>query len=297
MIIETFDLSKDYGSLQAVKKINIHVNKNSIYGLLGPNGAGKTTTLGMLTTLVRPTSGDARICGYSVVTEPEKVRSKIGLLAQGANFDPDRTGLDNVTYYAKLHGMTFEAKREANRLMDLVGMSEKKNTKVKHYSHGMVKLTGIAQALISNPEVIFLDEAISGLDPKVIIKIRELIKNLKKEATVVFSSHNLDEVEKICDHVGIIHTGELIVEENIAKLKHMKGMATFKLAGIDKKIVRSIQAIKGIANVALEEDELVVFFKDKDMTQEVIKKLLSSKVEIHGITKGKTLEKVFMEHM
>ncbi len=223
MIINT-SFTKVYGGrfgkkFMAVDNLQLNVPENAMYGLLGPNGAGKTTTIGMLTTLIPPTSGDASVYGFSVVKQPHKVREVTGLMPQDADIPQNRTSLDIVTYYGRLKGMAKDkAHIEASNLLEDVGIGSRKNDKIKSLSHGMVKLTQIAQALIGKPKVIILDEPTAGLDPKVVYEIRKIIKSLTKNATVIFSSHNLDEVQRICNYVGILDKGKLVEEGKTSKL-------------------------------------------------------------------------------
>lgn len=213
IIVKTEKLVKHYGKNKALNGLSINVPEKSVYGLVGPNGAGKTTTLGILSTFICPNSGNARIFGHDIVESPNKVRGLIGILPQRANFYANRTALDILAFYSKLAGFEgINAFENANRLLDRVGMKEHKNKRIKEMSHGMVKLAGIAQALIGNPKVIMLDEATAGLDPKVAFNIRKIVRELKKNTTIIFSSHNLYEVQDLCDYVGIIHNGRLLVE-------------------------------------------------------------------------------------
>lgn len=211
--VKTENLVKYYGKNKALDGLNINVPENSIYGLVGPNGAGKTTTLGILSTFVKPASGSAEIFGHDIITNPDKARGLIGILPQRANLYDNRTAIDIIVLYSKLAGFGGkEAVQYANDLLDRVGLRDHKNKKIKEMSHGMVKLVGIAQALIGDPKVIMLDEATAGLDPKVAYNIRKIVKELKKNSTVIFSSHNLYEIEDLCDYVGIIHHGKIIME-------------------------------------------------------------------------------------
>lgn len=211
IIIRTEKLVKYYGKSRALDDLSINVPEKSIYGLVGPNGAGKTTTLGILSAFIRPTSGTAIVDGINVKNDPEDVKKVIGILPQGAEFCHNRTALDLVTFYSKLAGIK-DPEKNADSLLDKVGMAEHKNKRISEMSNGMVKLTGIAQALIGNPKIIMLDEATAGLDPAVSYNIRNIVRSLKKEATIIFSSHNLYEVQDLCDYVGIIHEGKLVLE-------------------------------------------------------------------------------------
>ncbi|MFO8016351.1 MAG: ABC transporter ATP-binding protein [Candidatus Woesearchaeota archaeon] len=233
-VVETKKLAKHYGSSHALDGLDIKVPKNSIYGLVGPNGAGKTTTLGILSTLVMPTSGSAKVAGHDVTKEPLRVKEKIGLLPQGAALYPKRTAVDVISFYSKLAGVD-DPSENAHSLLDRVGLKKHKDKEIREMSNGMVKLTGIAQALIGGPLIIMLDEATAGLDPRAAYNIRKLVRDLKKESTVIFSSHNLYEVQDLCDHVGIIHKGKLVVE---GKTKDI----TKKKKSLEKVFMEKIKA-------------------------------------------------------
>ena len=227
MILETKNLIKRYGHVLAVDRINLHVHENSVYGLLGPNGAGKTTILGICTTLIKPTSGDVIINGFSINKDPGRVRESIGLLPQESEFYPNRTPQDHLEYYAKLSGVD---KDNANQMINLIGLEKKSDYKVRELSHGMIKLLGIAQALIGNPKVVFLDEPIAGLDPKVAYKIKDVIKRYSKKTTIILSSHYLEAVEKLCSHVGILKEGKLIKEGKLKDIKKGRSLESVFLS-------------------------------------------------------------------
>lgn len=213
IVVKTENLFKNYGKTKALNGLSMNVPERSIYGLVGPNGAGKTTTLGILSMCIYPNSGAAKIYGNDVVKEPEKIRGLIGILPQRANFYANRTAMDIMAFYSRLAGFEGSAAYDnANKLLDKVGMKEHKNKKMKEMSHGMFKMVGIAQALIGNPKIVMLDEATSGLDPKAAYNIRKIVRELKKNTTIIFSSHNLYEIEDLCDYVGIIHQGKIIEE-------------------------------------------------------------------------------------
>ena len=182
MILTTRNLEKRYKHILAVNKVNLHVPEKTVYGLLGPNGAGKTTILGICTTLIRPTAGDVIVDGFSINKNPGRVREAIGLLPQESEFYSNRTPLDHLRYYAKLSGVE---KGKAEDMLNLVGLEQKADFKMRELSHGMVKLLGIAQAFIGDPKVVFLDEPIAGLDPKVAYKIKDIIKRYGRKTTII----------------------------------------------------------------------------------------------------------------
>jgi len=223
LALRTENLVKNYGKIVALDGLNMNVPEKSIYGLVGPNGAGKTTTMGILSTLIHPTGGDAFICGTSVRKYPEKTKRMIGILPQNANPYANRTAVDIMIFYSKLAGIE-NPEKYSHALLDKVGLKQNKYKKTSEMSHGMVKLFEIAQALIGNPKIVMLDEPTSGLDPSVSYNIRKLVKSLKKDTTIIFSSHNLYEVQDICDYIGIIAHGKIIAEGKTKAITRNKSL-------------------------------------------------------------------------
>ena len=216
-VIVLTDLTKKYGNFTAVDHISLSICKGEIFGLLGPNGAGKSTTILMMLGLTEPTSGKVEICGIDSTTNPIEVKRKIGYLPEDLGFYDDMTGLENLIYTALLNG--FEEK--AKELMRRVGLAEQVNKKTGKYSRGMRQRLGLADVLIKNPEIIILDEPTSGIDPAGIQEFIELIRNLSRvhSFTVLFSSHNLDQVQKACDRVGLFNHGELLAQLDLREME------------------------------------------------------------------------------
>lgn len=207
-MIEIRKLSRSFGNLIAVNNLDLNVG-NEIFGLLGPNGAGKSTTVMMLTTLLKPTSGTAKVCGYDVVKESKKVRSKISYVPQDMAVDRKLTGRENVQLYAKLYGIP-NRNSKVEEVLEMMGLSDRASDLVATYSGGMRRRLELAQALIHEPEVLFLDEPTLGLDVSGRKKIWEHISMLKAEGMTIFmTTHYLEEAEKYCDRVAIIDKGRI----------------------------------------------------------------------------------------
>lgn len=220
-IIVFTDLTKQYGKFTAVDHICLSIRKGEIFGLLGPNGAGKSTTILMMLGLTEPTAGKVEICGIDATTHPIEVKQKIGYLPEDLGFYDNMTGLDNLVYTALLNGYTKEeAVEKARELMDRVGLGEQMAKKTGKYSRGMRQRLGLADVLIKNPEIVVLDEPTSGIDPAGIQEFIDMIRNLSRvhSLTVLFSSHNLDQVQKACDRIGIFNRGKLMGQLNIAEM-------------------------------------------------------------------------------
>ena len=211
-IIETKNLTKQYGSQKSVADLNIHVKRGRIYGLLGRNGAGKTTTMKMLLGLTNPTSGEVKIWGKSLQGNEKKLLPRIGSLIESPGFYPNLTGTENLRIFATLRGVpNNHAVKDA---LDLVGLPYKDKKLFSQYSLGMKQRLGIALALVGNPDFLVLDEPINGLDPQGIVEIRDMLQRLSEERniTILISSHILEELSKLCTDFGIIHNGVLLQE-------------------------------------------------------------------------------------
>lgn len=220
-IIELAGLTKTYQSFTAVNQLDLTVGKGEIFGLLGPNGAGKSTTILMMLGLAEPSSGSVRVCGIDPVTNPIGVKKKVGYLPEDVGFYDDLTGLENILYTARLNRIPeTEATQKSVQLLERVGLSDAIHKKTGKYSRGMRQRLGLAEVLIKQPEVIILDEPTSGIDPKGVREFLELIVELRneQELTVLFSSHNLHQVQQVCDRVGIFVDGKLLAEGDIQSL-------------------------------------------------------------------------------
>lgn len=225
-IIKTNALTKIYGRIQAVNGINLDIHKGEIFGLLGPNGAGKTTTIGMLCTIVRPSSGSASIAGYDVIKNPAQVRRQVGIVFQDPTLDTVLTGRENLELHARLYGVSSDI-REARikQMLELVDLQERGNDITRTYSGGMRRRLELARGLLHRPAVLFLDEPTLGLDPQTRARIWEYIKKMAQteQTTVVLTTHYMEEAEQICDRVGIIDHGKIIALDSSEGLKESMG--------------------------------------------------------------------------
>jgi ABC-2 type transport system ATP-binding protein len=217
-MIEMHELTKYFGSLCAVDHVNLKVG-NEIFGLLGPNGAGKSTTVMMLTTLLKPSSGSASICGYDVVKYAKKVRGTISYVPQDMAVDIKLTGRENVMLYAKLYGVP-DRNTRVDDVLELLGLTDRRGDLVRTYSGGMRRRLELAQALVHEPEVLFLDEPTLGLDVAARKKIWEHISALRKRGMTIFmTTHYMEEADEYCDRVAIIDRGRIVVVDSPTNLK------------------------------------------------------------------------------
>lgn len=221
IVIETDGLTKEYGTVTAVKDLSLQVPRGGVFGLLGPNGSGKTTTLAMLLGLVRPTGGAIRLFGERVDESHRDALRRIGAIVDGPYFYPQMSGRDNLRFFQGIGRGTDRGhdREELDRLLRLVGLYERGDSRYGTYSMGMRQRLGIAYTLLGDPELLFLDEPTNGLDPSGVVEVRDLIRNLGEGGrTVVLSSHLLHEVEQVCDSVAILSRGRLVIEGEVHEL-------------------------------------------------------------------------------
>jgi ABC-2 type transport system ATP-binding protein len=249
--IETTDLTKRFGSLTAVNKLNLKVQKNTIHGFLGPNGAGKTTTIKMIVGLLTPSSGSVKVLDQEVHVDDANSRLNIGFMPELPKFPKHLKGYELLDIYGRMYGMTQQERAtQIPKLIDLVGLKGRENDLIGKYSKGMQQRIGIAQALLSSPELVVLDEPSIGLDPVGMVEVRELVKTISKEGMTVFlSSHLLNEVEQLCDHITIINSGALLVSDTPQNISHKLGPAMVHIELVDLSPA-AIAAVKNLGFVS-----------------------------------------------
>jgi ABC-2 type transport system ATP-binding protein len=296
-IIQLVDLTKRTGEFIAVDQLNLTIEKGEIFGLLGPNGAGKSTAILMMLGLTEPSSGAVRVCGINSTSHPIEVKQKVGYLPEDVGFYDDRTGLENLVYTAMLNGIPEnEAKNKANDLLIRVGLKDAIDKKTGKYSKGMRQRLGLADVLIKSPTVIILDEPTSGIDPKGVQDFLNLIVELRNEhgISVLFSSHNLHQVQQVCDRVGIFVEGKLLAEGNIQTLSQQlftHGRYLIEL-GIDDNMVpekvevskgwieKLLKPIDGIESIS-QEKELFLIECSEDISSSIAKKIMEEGFGLH----------------
>ena len=220
--VETFDLVRRFGEVTAVNQLNLHIRQGIIYGLLGPNGAGKSTTIKMLTTLLDPTAGTARVAGHDIVGQAAAVRRSIGYVPQLVSADGGLTGYENLVLSARLYGIPRSVrKKRIEDALEFMGLSDSARRLVKTYSGGMIRRLEVAQAMLHRPAVLFLDEPTVGLDPVARQTVRDRLLELRRdyEITVLISTHAMDEADELCDELAILHLGKVAAVGSPAELK------------------------------------------------------------------------------
>jgi daunorubicin/doxorubicin transport system ATP-binding protein len=223
--IETHGLTKSFGVTRALAGVDLRIRQGSVYGLLGPNGAGKTTTVRILATLLRPTGGTATVLGHDVVQEAKLVRQKVSLTGQYASVDEDLTGLENLVLVARLLGFSWgDARRRATELVEAFGLAEAAGRQVQTYSGGMRRRIDIAASLVATPEVLFLDEPTTGLDPHGRNQVWDLVRRIAAEGTtVLLTTQYLDEADRLAERMAVIDHGRVIAEGTSRELKASVG--------------------------------------------------------------------------
>ena len=225
LAIETRGLKKSFGTTHAVAGVDLAVSAGGVYGVLGPNGAGKTTTIRMLATLLRPDAGEAQVLGYDVVRDARSVRTRVSLTGQFASVDEDLTGVENLLLLARLLGYSSpRGRRRAADLLDAFGLADAADRQVKKYSGGMRRRLDIAASLVVPPELIFLDEPTTGLDPRSRNQVWEIVRGLVAEGTtVLLTTQYLDEADQLADRIAVIDHGKVIAEGSSGQLKASVG--------------------------------------------------------------------------
>ena len=271
-MIEVNNLVKRYGNHTAVDHLSFKIEKGKIYGFLGPNGAGKSTTMNMITGYIASTEGTVKIDGHDILEEPEAAKKCIGYLPEQPPLYFDMTVLEYMKFVADLKKIPKDKKATMiEEVMDMVKISDMRNRLIKNLSKGYRQRVGLAEAIMGYPEVIILDEPTVGLDPKQIIEIRTLIKDLKKKHTVILSSHILSEVSAVCDYVLIISHGKLVASdtpENLGKLAEGSNTLEMLIKGEKSQIKQALESIEGVNSVTIEKDEKQNLWSAKVSTEE-----------------------------
>lgn len=253
-MIEVQDLTKDYGPRRAINKLNFTVNKGEVVGFLGPNGAGKSTTMKIITGFMAPSSGSAKIAGFDVFESPLEVKKRIGYLPETPPVYTDMFVRDYLVYVAELKQVPKDKiNAYVERALEKTNLGSVQKRLIHNLSKGYRQRVGIAQALVSNPEVLVLDEPTVGLDPKQVAEIRELIKELRGHHTIILSTHILSEVQATCERVVIIHQGQIVAQdriENLAAQERGQSRLTIRLRQEVSDLKKVLSGIEGIVNIA-----------------------------------------------
>lgn len=304
-MIEVKNLVKKYGDHLAVDHLSFTVQQGQIYGFLGPNGAGKSTTMNIMTGYIGATEGEVLINGHDILKEPEEAKKYIGYLPELPPLYVDMTVLEYLKFVAELKKIPKKEIVEAvAEVIELVGLEDVQNRLIKNLSKGYRQRVGLAQAVIGFPEIIILDEPMVGLDPKQIIEIRELIRELAKKHTVILSSHILAEVREVCDYIMIISKGKLVASDTPENLEHMMGNVetiTVEVEADDKKVEDVLATLGGDLtwDIVKGADGVVVVTiqtSQGDIRKELSKAFVNGDCQILTLKRETaTLEDIFLE--
>lgn len=262
-IIQTLNLTKTFGKIQAVRGIDLDIEKGEIFGLLGPNGAGKTTTIGMLCTTVRPTSGRGVIAGFDIARQPTQVRRNVGIVFQDPTLDTILTGRENLQLHARLYGIPSSVRKGLiEQMLELVDLKGRADDLTKTYSGGMRRRLELARGLLHRPAVLFLDEPTLGLDPQTRARTWEYIRKMaaKEQTTVMLTTHYMEEAQAVCDRIGIIDAGRIIALDTPANLIDSLGGDIVEVS-TPRPPLEAIKALSYVSSVKMNEDTLEISMK------------------------------------
>lgn len=295
-IIEVKGLTKKYGSITAVKDLDLSVYRGDVIGFLGPNGAGKSTTIRMLLSLIKPTSGKIKIFDESIKNDPKPILSKIGAIVEKPDFYLYFSGYKNLELLGKL-SKTDVTKKRIREVLKLVGLDRRRHSKVKTYSHGMKQRLGIAQALLHDPELIILDEPTTGLDPQGIKEIRELIIHLSEneKKTIFLSSHILKGFELVASRMIIINNGKTQVEGNVEELLNSSEMKVRVEVDDVHKAMALVNNSSWSKQFIEIENNKIVFELEKEQISSLNKFLVENNVDVNSLVPIRSLEDYFLK--
>lgn len=300
LMIQVKNLTKNYGDRRALDAINFHADKGEIVGFLGPNGAGKTTTMRILTGYLQPSDGEARIAGFDVVDESLEVRKRVGYLPESVPLYTDMRVFDQLHFMAELHHLDHLDERVMDALAR-VGMDERADGYIAKLSKGMRQRVGLAQALLHEPEVLILDEPTIGLDPAQVVEVRNLVRDIGKERTVLLSTHVLSEAQQLCDRVLIINKGKIIAEDSPSalgsRLAGEERVALHVRGDIDALAAR-LTEIAGVRAARVYDEGKLEFTFDpqQDVRPDVARLVIQSDYELLEMKSlGMSLEDVFLQ--
>ncbi|MBI5464545.1 MAG: ABC transporter ATP-binding protein [Ignavibacteriales bacterium] len=293
-ILQTFNLGKRYGQRWAVKQLNLDIKRADVFGFLGPNGAGKSTTIRMLLSLIKPTEGSVSLFGHELHRHRAQALKSVGGIVEKPDFYLYLSAVRNLEIVGALNGGIHRAR--IFEVLDLVGLRGRERDKVKTYSHGMKQRLGIAQALLSNPDMVILDEPTSGLDPQGMKEVRGLITHLSRDQqkTVVLSSHLLNEVEHVATRMAIINKGELVVQGGVHELLNQGEGFVLLQAEPKRAVKRVLKASTKIVSKFVDEPDCIKIFMDFADVPALNQSLVRNGVRVQAIVPRRSLEDYFL---
>ena len=299
--IQVTGLVRRFGEVTAVDHVDLAIPRGEIYGFLGPNGAGKTTMVRVLCTLLAPTSGQATVAGYDVGTQPERVRLRIGVALQEAALDPKQTGIELLRLQGRLYGLSHaETNARVRDLAPIIDIGDALARPIQTYSGGMKRRLDLAAALVHNPEILFLDEPTTGLDPVSRSRMWEEVRRLNDELhmTIFLTTQYLEEADELAHRVGIIDDGRIVAEGTPTELKHSVGndVIVADVDGRGEASRRAVEGLPGVTRVEVRREELIVTATDGPATIGAVAIALNGVAPVRHLTlRTPTLDDVFLE--
>lgn len=275
IVIETHQLTKQYGSFTAVQDLNLSIRAGEVFGLLGPNGAGKTTTILMLLGLTEPSAGSVRVLGFDPVRQPLRVKARVGYIPDEVGFYDELSARENLIYIAKLNGLPrSEITARIDEALARVGLDEVGDKRVGTFSRGMRQRLGVADVLLKKPQIIIMDEPTQGLDPEAAREFLTMIRSLKEEGiTILLSSHLLYQVQAVCDRVGLFHRGRMVLEGSVRDLAQRVLGGAYRIyleaEGPPQTISATLQKLPGVVAVQQSDGRVFEVEAENDLRAEV----------------------------
>lgn len=306
ILAETHNLTRRYGKSIAIDHLTLQIPQGAIYGFIGPNGAGKTTTMRILTTLLLPTSGEARVAGYSVVKEPQKVRRVIGFMPDFFGVYDNMKSWEYLDFFAASYGVPASRRpRLISELLELVDLSHKRDAYVMGLSRGMKQRLSLARTMAHDPQLLILDEPASGLDPRARVELRELLRELRALGkTIMISSHILTELAEVCTHIGIIQNGQLLASGEVDDiLRSLRSHHTYEVQLLSdaQQAAQLLQSVPGVAGVTVVPERIPAtltfdYTGDQEGLAVLLHQLVSNGVRVTNFAaQTSNLEDIFLQ--
>ncbi|GIL16446.1 MAG: ABC transporter ATP-binding protein [Oligoflexia bacterium] len=302
-MIEVSGLTKSYGQHLAIQNLTFTINKGEVVGFLGPNGAGKSTTMKIITGYMAPTSGEAKVCGFDVFENPIEVKKRIGYLPETPPVYLDMYVKDYLQYVAELKGVEKnKIKANIDRALEKTNLQDVRSRMIGNLSKGFRQRVGIAQALVSDPDVLILDEPTVGLDPKQVAEIRELIKELRGQHTIILSTHILPEVQAVCERIIIINKGHIVAQDSLSNLSRLKTggrKVNLRLKRSSPDVMGILSHVAGVSKVhtgVSQQDWVLDTTENDEVIEAVAQEVMKKGLGLLEISSAKAdLEDVFLK--
>jgi len=303
-MIELINVTKKYGHREAVSNLNFSIKKGEVVGLLGPNGAGKTTTMKIITGYMVPTLGDVKIDGEDIIKDPINIKKKIGYLPEMPPVYGDMYVENYLHYVAGLKNCPKDQiKEKVNFVIQKLGLQEVRHRLIQNISKGFRQRTGLAQALVADPEILVLDEPTVGLDPNQVLEMRHLISQLRGNHTIILSTHILSEVQASCDRVIIIKEGKMITQESLSSLREKQSKSrrqiSVRVKNMSDHLVEILNKLKGVEDVKITQNSILSVLADEntssDLNEQIAKTIIENGAGLLELSESFSLEDVFLQ--